>query len=693
MASTVDEDADAVLSDVEGDDAVPIVLNDPSQEDISVERFREILSELERERKGREAAENAKSELQTSFNRLKVLAHEAIKKRDESGRQREEALREKEELLRSNERISGELAEALRLKDELLKQREDVARQLDEAVKARDLSRSEVEVAAHMLVTGMEKISGKVSNFKNFSGTGLPRSQKYTGLPAVAYGIIKRTNEIVEELLGHLDTATKARNDARERMEQRNYEIAIEVSQLEATINGLREEVVTKTSEIDNLEKAIAEKDENISEMDKEMTKKLNGLENEAAELREMVKDYDHKLSSLELKMDSQRSLLVDQLNYVSKIHDHICNVIKMVDPSKSDQSDLSESIFLPQEMDMNENLRASLAGMESIYELTKIAAEKIRNEMEERSREAKCLNETVDRLVKEKQHIGYLLRSVLSSRMTSDPSSEMNEVLQIAEKSLREAGMDLRFNNLLGNDENLGSHDKLSSLGVEEDEVYTLVGALEKIIKASQLEIIELRHSVDELRAESNLLKSHVEVQAKELSQRKHRIEELEEKERVANESVEGLMMDVAAAEEEIARWKMAAEQEAAAGKSIEQEFVQQLSALRQELDEARQAMIESEKKLKFKEETAAAAMTARDASEKSLRLADLRASRLRDRVEELTRQLEESDMRDDSRNQNRQRYICWPWQWLGLNFVGFQQAETQQQPSNEMELSEPFL
>nr|DAD34413.1 TPA_asm: hypothetical protein HUJ06_005053 [Nelumbo nucifera] len=504
MASTVDEDADAVLSDVEGDDAVPIVLNDPSQEDISVERFREILSELERERKGREAAENAKSELQTSFNRLKVLAHEAIKKRDESGRQREEALREKEELLRSNERISGELAEALRLKDELLKQREDVARQLDEAVKARDLSRSEVEVAAHMLVTGMEKISGKVSNFKNFSGTGLPRSQKYTGLPAVAYGIIKRTNEIVEELLGHLDTATKARNDARERMEQRNYEIAIEVSQLEATINGLREEVVTKTSEIDNLEKAIAEKDENISEMDKEMTKKLNGLENEAAELREMVKDYDHKLSSLELKMDSQRSLLVDQLNYVSKIHDHICNVIKMVDPSKSDQSDLSESIFLPQEMDMNENLRASLAGMESIYELTKIAAEKIRNEMEERSREAKCLNETVDRLVKEKQHIGYLLRSVLSSRMTSDPSSEMNEVLQIAEKSLREAGMDLRFNNLLGNDENLGSHDKLSSLGVEEDEVYTLVGALEKIIKASQLEIIELRHSVDELRVKS---------------------------------------------------------------------------------------------------------------------------------------------------------------------------------------------
>jgi hypothetical protein len=32
--------------------------------------------------------------------------------------------------------------------------------------------------------------------------------------------------------------------------------------------------------------------------------------------------------------------------------------------------------------------------------------------------------------------------------------------------------------------------------------------------------------------------------------------------------------MMDVAAAEEEIKRWKMAAEEEADAGRSIEQEF-----------------------------------------------------------------------------------------------------------------------
>ncbi len=118
------------------------------------------------------------------------------------------------------------------------------------------------------------------------------------------------------------------------------------------------------------------------------------------------------------------------------------------------------------------------------------------------------------------------------------------------------------------------------------------------------------------------------------------------------------------------------------------------QLSALKQELEEAKQAMLESEKKLKFKEETATAAMAARDAAEKSLRLADSRASRLRDRLEELTHQLEEFENREDSRRgQHRPRYVCWPWQWLGIDFVGIRQSETEQQGSNEMELSEPLL
>ncbi|XP_059447567.1 uncharacterized protein LOC132178984 [Corylus avellana] len=693
MSSAGDEDADAVLSDVEGDEPVPVVIRSPSQEDVSVEKFRDLLVELDRERQARVAAESSKSELQVSFNRLKALTHEAIKKRDESTRQRDEALREKEEALRLSEKVSAELAEANTARDEASKHRDEIVRQLDEAMKERDGLRSEIGNSNHMLVTGMEKISGKVSTIKNFAAGGLPRSQKYSGLPAVAYGVIKRTNEIVEELLRQIDATTKSRNETREQMEQRNYEIAIEVSQLEATIGGLREEVAKKTSVSEDMEKIMAEKDGKISVMEKEMSEKLNKMENEALEMRQLVGEYDDKLRSLESKMESQRPLLIDQLNLVSRIHNRIYDVIKIVDVNNLDQSEFSESLFVPQEMDMEENIRAALAGMESIYELTRIVVEKTRELVEEKSREIKSLDETVGRLVREKEHIGSLLRSALSNRMTLDPSSKGNALFEVAENGLREAGINFKFSKLLEDGEVPTPNDKVDTLGTGGDEIYNLAGALEKIVKASQLEIIDLQHSVDELRAESSLLKEHVEAQAKELNHRMHRIEELEEKERLANDSVEGLMMDIAAAEEEITRWKVAAEQEAAAGRAVEQEFVVQLSALKQELEEAKQAMLESEKKLKFKEETATAAMAARDAAEKSLRLADSRASRLRDRLEELTHQLEEFENREDSRSQNRPRYVCWPWQWLGLDYVGVRQSEIEQQSSNEMELSEPLL
>ncbi|XP_062110467.1 uncharacterized protein At3g49055 [Humulus lupulus] len=693
MAGSGDDDADAVLSDVEGDDPAPIMIKSSSEDEISPERFRELRAELDRERQGRLAAEKARSDLELPFTRLKALAHEAIKKRDEFGRQRDEALREKEEISGSYEKVAAELAEVSRARDEVSKQVSEIAGQLDEAVKERDGLRSEIGNSTHMFVTGIEKISAKVSSFKNFGNGGLPRSTKYSGMASVAYGVIKRTNEIVEELLKQIDATAKSRNETREQMEQRSYEIAIEVSQLEATISKLRDEVSGKASAAENLEKMVAEKEGRISEIEREMEEKVNKVESEATELRQLVEEYEDKLTELESKMEAQRPLLFNQLNLVSKIHDRIYGVIKIVDAGNLDQSELSESLFLPQETDMEENVRASLAGMESIYELTGIVTEKTKDLIEEKNREIKSLDETVSRLTKEKEHIGSLLKSALSKRITSNPSSKSNDLFHVAENGLREAGIDFKFGKHIGNRSVLNSDHKVDSLKAEDDEVYTLAEALENIVKASQLEIIELQHSVEELRAESSLLKEHVEAQAKELDNRLRQIEELEEKERVANESVEELMMDIASAEEEITRWRVAAEQEAAAGRGVEQEYVAQLSSVKQELEEAKGAMLESEKKLRFKEETAAAAMAARDAAEKSLRLADSRASRLRDRVEELTRQLEEFENREDSRGRSRPRYVCWPWQWLGMDFVGASRPITEQQTSNEMELSEPLL
>ncbi|XP_076905731.1 uncharacterized protein LOC143561569 [Bidens hawaiensis] len=649
MADEQDNNTTAVLSDVEDDDIPPATLINTT-DDVSVDRFRELLTELDRERKAREAAEKSKSELQVSFNRLKVLAHEGIKKRDEISLQRDE--------------ISAQLVETVKEKDELVKQ-------LEESVKAKDSVKSEIETAAQMFVTGIDKVSGKVRSYKNFVSGGLPRSQKYTGLPAVAYGVIKRSNEIVEELLRQIELATKATNEAREQVDQRNYEIAIEVSQLESTISELREDVLKKDS-------VIAEKDEKITKLESDM--------------RDLGSDCDVKLKDLELRIDSRRPLLVDQLSYVSKLHEQLCGVVKILDDDKNNQTVLSDSMFLPQETDVGENIRACLAGLESVSELASIIHQKTKDLVFERNQEVRRLNESVMQLMKEKEHIGSLLRSALSRRMPDDLASKTNELFRAAENGLKEAGIDYKFSNHTDSRTTSDSDNK-------DDEIYTLVLALENIIKQSQLEIIELKHTVDELRAETRLLKENAEAQAKELMQRREQVEKLKEKERVANENVEGLMMDIAAAEEEITRWKAAAQQEAKAGRAIEQEYVAQLATVQKELEAAKQAVIESEKKLKFKEETAAAAMAARDAAEKSLRLADSRAARLRERVEELTSQLEKLDTRENQSSQSSARYVCWPWQWLGMNFVGSHSnahahtPDSRPHSSNEMELSEPLI
>ncbi|KAI4382480.1 hypothetical protein MLD38_008439 [Melastoma candidum] len=693
-----DADADAVLSDVDDDDnpittSVSVSRSPSPDDDLSPEKFREIVSELDRERQSRLSAENSKAELLLQFNRLKGLAHEAIKKRDECSRQRDEALLEKEEAVRARDSVFAELDELRKEKEEILVRKEDAARQLEEVGRIRDNLRTEIETSAHMLVTGIEKISGKVSNFKNFAAMGLPRSQKYTGLPAVAYGVIKRTNEIVEETVRQVDVAIKSRNEAREQVEQRNYEIAIEVSQLEAAISGLRAEVARKSNELESLGRKLSEKDAKAFESEKEMLGKFDSLEKENSELKDLVVEFDDKVKSFESRVEAQRPLLVEQLDLVSRIHQGICDVIKVVNDGNTEQLEFSESLFLPQDIDVEESLHALLAGMKSIGELMKVAVENTKHLVEAKNREAKGLNETVERLVKEKEQIGYLLRGALSKRIALDASSKADNLFQAAENGLKNAGIDFKFRKV-GDRKLQGADVKIEATEAEEDEVKNLAVTLENIVKVSQLEIIDLRHTIDELRAELGLLKERAEAQEKELGLRRHQIEELEEKERVANESIEGLMMDIATAEEEIARWKVAAEQEADAGKSVEQEFSAQVSGIKQELEEAKQALLELEKKLKFKEETADAAMAARDAAEKSLRLADLRASRLRDRVEELTRQLEESETRGDSRRaRNGARYVCWPWQWLGIDFVGFQRSETPQPNSNEMELSEPLL
>lgn len=90
-------------------------------------------------------------------------------------------------------------------------------------------------------------------------------------------------------------------------------------------------------------------------------------------------------------------------------------------------------------------------------------------------------------------------------------------------------------------------------------------------------------------------------------------------------------------------------------------------MDILKQELEKTRAALDISNGKLKLKEELAATAMAAQAAAERSLQLSDSRASGLRERIEELTRQLDEAESR--VRNSHKIRHVCWPWRALKVN------------------------
>lgn len=718
MGSTGEEDA--ALSDFEdGDLEVAQVVLPTSSSEASEESLRTALLELESEKKARKAVETSKAELESAFSRLKDLAHEALKKRDEFARQRDEfarqrddALHQKEEACRGKEAIAQQLDEALRLKedaikhrDDILRQRNDLARQKDEihrlkeeATKARESSRSEIEAAAQMLISGTEKITSRVSAIKSFGG-GLPRSSKHSGLAAIAYGAIKRAEEIVEELLRQNELITKGRNDVREQMEQRSYQIAIEVSQLEATITGLREELGSKCIESENLQKLVLAKDGRISELETEMSEKLDQEEKEYHTLKRIADETEERLKNVELKIEKQKPIISDQLNHIFKAQEYLQNIIKKIDGSAYDQSEFSEPLFVSQDLDLDKDLVASLAGAMFVSELATVAEKKIIIDQEKRNKEKKELEDNIFCLVAEKRDISALLRSAVGEKVgaegigenqTNIPQSN-GAILDVAERGLPNTALDYRVGSLVGDPDNVAIN---GTKGGGEDG-FGLASTLENIMKSSRLEIANLRRSLETLRAELEHLRRLSETQSKDLAEKTLHIQELEERERAATENVEGLMMDITAAEEEIGRWREAAEQEAAAGKAVMEELQEEITKLRRELEEVRLSLDEANNKLKSKEEMAAAAMAARDTAEKSLHLADERCSRLRARIEELTRQLEELDGGDEPRNLRKIRYACWPLQWLPVGMLGTYMGSDRDENSNsaEMELSDPLL
>eukprot|EP01018_Ginkgo_biloba_P033546 Gb_18752 [translate_table: standard] len=443
--------------------------------------------------------------------------------------------------------------------------------------------------------------------------------------------------------------------------------------------------VTTLEDAIKQRDAALREKEEIAQKLD-QTSRQRDDLEKEIESVKRFAEETEGNFNGLKLKIFNHKPLLSQHLIHISKVQENLEKILTMIDDTKfdprehflqqfsSDQpklfSDQPESFS--EDSAIDEDLHASLVGAKVVSELAASAESAFRNYAEKNKKEKKELGNSIISLTEENRDISTLLRSALAEKEAAEKAFTKSRggsdhrkgaIFQIAERGLQKVGFGFRVG-AFGDPESVAFNGGAS--GAEgEDEVFGLAFAMESIIKSTRLEISELRQSLETSRAEVDHLRELSVTQAQDLAKNNLHIKELEER-------VECLIMDIAAAEEEIVRWREACELEAAAGKAVMEECQMKVSTLNRELEEMKQSLDEATKKLKSKEELAAAAMAAREAAERSLGLADSRVAGLRERIEELTRQFEELDGRGERNSLARMRYVCWPWRWLKITPIG---------------------
>lgn len=640
------------MSDLE-DDAAPIVL--PS----AAGSLKSVLAELETERQAKKAAEAAKADL---VMRFKNYTQDAARQKEEAIKQKEEAQRLKEELAKQLKETIRQRDEFAQQRDEALKVKDDLCRQRDEANKARDSSRSEIEVAARLLVEGAEKITTRVSSIKNLPGN-LPRSSSHTGVAAIAYGYTKRAEDIVEELARQHEIALKSRSELREQMEQHNYQMAIEVSEMEASIQSLKDEISQKSSELERWKKLASEKEGRVAEVEQEMSNKLSQATKQTEVFKIEAQDAKRKI-------DKMKDAILQISNLLSKGNEAVAN---LADSASTSHMPSANNRLSPSSIhaEPEESLQDCVTRLKELVESCSKLGATLREHREIKKKEIDNLEGTITRLMAEKEEIANFLRSALANKQ---------DVLEAVSNS-----------RLSRERKEKPSLDELKT-----GEAITMASALENEVKILRQEIFELQQSLAGARGEVESLRVASERQAKELTQKTSKIHEFEEKQSFAQDHIEGLNMDLAAAREEIGRWKQAATKEAEAGGVVLEEVErcqEEIAALKRQTEQLSQSLEESNSKLQSKEEMTMAAIAARNAAERSLRIADERAVELRERIEELNRQFDALERLGDGGMSSGLYNMCWPYQWFRGRPLFFQ-SNTIAQPSAEMgELFEPLV
>ncbi|KAG5230690.1 hypothetical protein OIU76_022708 [Salix suchowensis] len=435
--------------------------------------------------------------------------------------------------------------------------------------------------------------------------------------------------------------------------------------------------------ERDSLRDLVRELEASFREREDGFAKRIDEAYLSMERLQKEVEFLRERNDKLELEIKEARNkngfLLKISMDLVRPVKESLVKVTECVHDEKLiERFDTEEN---REELDLDDELRSVWEEFKAITRLAREAESKV-NEFNEMRKEIRELESSVVSLTEENRDINSLLRVALVEKEAVERSlnklkgnSEQKRValLQFAERGLQRVG----FGFMMGGGSNeqsmegsgAGSHTINASSAAStrsdssecEEEVVSLASTMERIMKNLRLENSQLRRSLEESRSDAERLQSLVQKQEKEIAENILYIKELEDRERMQDQNVEELLTEIKETEAEVARWREACELEVEAAKKAIEEREKLVVILKQELEKTKANLEISNGKLKLKDELAVAAMAAQAAAERSLQLADSRAAGLRQRIEELTRQVEEAESKE--RRCNKVRHICWPW------------------------------
>ncbi|XP_041010108.1 uncharacterized protein At3g49055 [Juglans microcarpa x Juglans regia] len=437
----------------------------------------------------------------------------------------------------------------------------------------------------------------------------------------------------------------------------------VSVSDFTTFIDEISREI---RGEVDEFEASLKEKEDEFAKKSEEKLKKTEKLESQVEVSREIIQ-------KLETEMEDRKDFFLDFLRKSKVSFKRIIESVGEEEEEKVEVVSVEPASVARVGIEEEEIMETRRVALE--------AEEKVAKYKEKWKKEKRELEKSVVSLTEENRDINSLLRVALVEKEAVEKSlsklkginnNEQKRValLQIAERGLQRVG----FGFMMGAGTTTTSSSEQQpqpssdTSECEEEEINdSLASTVERIMKNLRQEITQLRRSLEESRSDTERLQSLTEKQAQQITENTLYIKELEDRERVLAQNVEELLVEIKEIDAEVARWREACELEVEAGKNEIIERNKVADILKQELEKTRAALDISNGKLKLKEELAATAMAAQAAAERSLQLSDSRASGLRERIEELTRQLDEAESR--VRNSHKIRHVCWPWRALKVN------------------------